>query len=304
MTPEIIPFARPLNGGTGHIYLWTVENPVGVIQILHGMAEHMERYGEFAEEMNRLGWVVAGHNHRGHGKEADQDHLGYFAKEHGWDRVLQDAYEVTGHLKYRFPGKKIVLYGHSMGSFAAREYAIRYGKELGGLVLSGTGWHPKMLCLAGLCLAKLSKKDVPCKLVDSIAFSGNNKPFEPARTAVDWLSRDEKKVDEYIADPLCGFQFTGQAFCDMFGGLLSLSKTDRLRKMPKALPTLFVSGASDPVGSMGKGVETVAKQFQDAGMQSVTLKLFEGARHEMHNETNRSELFACLDEWLAANIKG
>lgn len=272
-----------------------------VVQILHGMAEHIGRYERMALALNAQGYAVAGHDHRGHGPKAEK--LGYFAKKHGWDAVIKDAHEVTLELKKRYPGKKLVLLGHSMGSFAAREYAIRYGKEIDGLVLSGTGFYPLPLTAAGKAAALLSPREKPAKLVDKLAFSGNNKPFLPARTPCDWLSRDEKEVDRYIADPLCGFLFTGQAYSDFFGGLMQLTKENRLSAMPKGLPVYFMSGEKDPVGQMGAGVKKVAEQFRKAGMKDVTVRLYPEARHELFNELNRDAVTKELAEWLDGHIK-
>lgn len=283
---------------------YCVWEPLGeskaVVQILHGMAEYIDRYERAAFALNNQGYAVAGHDHRGHGQKAEK--LGYFAKKNGWDAVIKDAHAVTLELKKRFPGKKLILLGHSMGSFAAREYAIRYGNELDGLVLSGTGFYPLPLAAAGKMAALLSPKEKPAKLVDKLAFSGNNKPFQPARTPCDWLSRDEKEVDLYIDDPLCGFLFTGQAYSDFFGGLMKLTKKGRLSAMPKELPVYFMSGENDPVGQMGAGVKKVAEQFRKAGMKDVTVRLYPKARHELFNELNRDEVTKELAEWLDSHI--
>jgi len=185
-----------------------------------------------------------------------------------------------------------------MGSFAAREYALRWGRELQGLVLSGTGWYDKPLCAAGRLLAKISPSKKAAELVNQVAFAGNNKPFMPARTAFDWLSRDEKEVDKYVADPLCGFVFTGSAFADFFGGLIALTDDKRLDILPKDLPVYLFSGDQDPVGQMGEGVKKVKAQYEKAGLTQVTMKLYPQGRHEMFNEINREEVYADLIAWL------
>ncbi len=270
--------------------------PKAIIQIVHGMAEHIARYERMAKALNEAGFLVCGRNHRGHGPEAKL--LGYFADEQGWDAILNDAHEVSLDIKKQYPGVPFILLGHSMGSFLAREYALRYGKELDGLILSGTGFYPKALCASGRMLAKLAPKKKPANLVNNIAFAGNNKPFAPGRTGFEWLSRDEKEVDKYVADPLCGFCFTGSAFSDFFGGLLALTDESRLSSMPKDLPVYFMSGDRDPVGQMGEGVRQVAEQFKKAGMRDITVKLYPDARHELFNELNRDEVTADLIQWL------
>lgn len=282
--------------------IWRPEGrPRAIVQILHGMAEHIARYERLAKALNGAGYLVVGHNHRGHGPEAEKQ--GYFADRNGWDVVLQDAHQVSLSIKKEYPYLPLFLLGHSMGSFAAREYALRWGGELEGLILSGTGFYPKALCTAGRLLAKISPCEKPAKLVDQIAFSGNNKPFRPARTPFDWLSRDEEEVDRYIDDPCCGFVFTGRAFADFFGGLIALTDEKRLRGMPKDLPVYFLSGDRDPVGQMGKGVKQVADQFGAAGIKDVTVKLYPDARHELFNELNRDQVTDDLMGWLEGQME-
>lgn len=151
-------------------------------------------------------------------------------------------------------------------------------------------------------MAKMAPKKKPADFVNKIAFAGNNKPFEPGRTGFEWLSRDEKEVDKYVADPLCGFTFTGKAFADFFTGLEALTFEKDLRVMPKELPVYFMSGDHDPVGQMGKGVEQVAEQFRRVGMTHLTVKLYPDARHELFNELNRDQVTLDLIAWLDSVI--
>ncbi len=272
--------------------------PRAIVQLVHGMAEHIRRYDEVAAFLSSEGFVTTGHDHRGHGPDWPKDRLGYFAPKDGWQAILNDTLQVTHALKERWPGLPLILLGHSMGSFLAREYAIRFSGELKALVLSGTGYYGRSLVKAGKLLASLSPAAQPAKMVDRIAFSGNNKAFSPPRTPVDWLSRDPERVDAYAADPLCGFLFTGKAYADFFGGLEQLTHPERLKAMRQDLPVLFISGDRDPVGDMGRGVQKVYQSFLDAGMKDVTLRLYPGARHELFNETNRDEVFRDLSVWL------
>ena len=279
------------------LIVWKPEGtPRAVVQILHGMAEHIARYEHVARALNQAGYVVVGHDHPGHGPRAKK--LGYFAKENGWNDLLRQAHRISLEVKQQYPGLPFILLGHSMGSFAAREYALRWGRGLSGLVLSGTGFYGKPLCMAGKLLARFSDPDKPAQLVNQVAFAGNNKPFEPARTAFDWLSRDEKEVDKYIADPLCGFVFTGSAFKGFFSGLIALTNRKRLAALPKELPVYLFSGDRDPVGQMGEGVKRVAAQLKQAGLSHVDIKLYSQGRHEMFNEINREEVCRDLIAWL------
>lgn len=298
---------KSVSGKTLRVYVWPVERPRAAIQLVHGMAEYMERYDRLARALNAAGFAVVGHDHLGHGPAAAKDELGYFGPKDGWDHLIEDARRVTEYMKKRFPGLKYALLGHSMGSFVAREYLIRYGQDLDACVLSGTGWHPAALAgsarfLAGVC-GVFGGWRKPSNFVNGIGFGSYGKAFQPVRTPFDWLSRDEKEVDKYIADPLCGFVFTARGFYDMFGGLKALSCLPRLQSIPKDLPVYFVSGARDPVGAAGAGVETVARQFREAGIKNVTVRLYEGGRHEMFNEINRDEVTAELIGWLEASLQ-
>ena len=279
------------------------EAPRGVFQIFHGMAEHIDRYDRMAHDLARKGFAVAGHNHKGHGTETPDDQKGYFYAEDGWRKIVEDGHAVSEYLRGRFPGLPLILMGFSMGSFMARDYAARYPGEPDALILVGTGWYSAALCHAGRLLARFSPQQKPAPQVDRIAFSGNNRFFQPSRTPFDWLSRNNAEVDKYIADPDCGFVFTGRAFYDMFTGLLGLTRLKALEHIPVDMPVCFISGDSDPVGQMSKGVLTVAQQFRDAGLKDVTVKLYHNARHEIFNEMNRDEGMADLAAWLEQTLR-
>ncbi len=304
MLKEIIPFKVTPEDGNFELVVWKPEGEVkAVVQILHGMAEHIDRYEGLAKALTDQGYAVAGHSHKGHGRTCGQNELGFFYEQDGWNRNVENAHFVSALIREQFEGKKFVLLGHSMGSFMAREYAIRYSNELDGLVLCGTGSPPFMSIFMGKLLAQLSPLKKPAHLVDKIAFVSYNTPFKPNRTKFDWLSRDEKEVDKYIEDELCGFCFTGGAFRDFFGGLMALSKLDRLNSMNKFMPVYFISGDCDPVGGMGKGVVKAYEQFKNVGIQDVTIQLYKGARHELFNETNKQEVMMDLIDWLHQKIQ-
>ena len=273
------------------LHIWMPgEPPRACVLMVHGMGEHIGRYDRTARDLCERGILAAGADLRGHGPDCPSGRLGFFAESGGWETLLDDVAGEAAVLRERYPDRPLILLGHSMGSFIAREYAVRHGASLSGLILSGTGNYTKSALVSGLMLTRLYPKGRPAPLVDSIAFSGNNRPFKPARTAYDWLTRDESAVDRYAADPLCGFTFTSGAFRDFFGGILKLTDTKRLDGMPKDLPVLFVSGAMDPVGQMGRGVEKTAADFRARGMTRVTVRLYPGARHEVFNETCRDEV--------------
>ncbi len=275
--------------------------PKAVLHIVHGMAEHIARYHDFAERLSAAGIAVGGADLPGHGPQTGAAALGHFADKDGREKVLADVRRTGQMLREHFPGVKYVLMGHSMGSFIARECVLRYDTP-DALVLSGTGHFDAVLSGAARVLSgavcALGGSRKPSKLLNELAFSGNNKPFEPARTGFDWLSRDKQQVDKYIADPYCGFPLTGSAYRDFFRLLGDLTHADRLKAMSKHMPVRFISGESDPVGGLGKGVKTVASQFEAAGMKDVSVRLYPDARHELINELNRDEVIRDLADWI------
>lgn len=307
ITLEKIPFTS-VAGQSLTLYLWQTDAPCrGVIQLVHGMAEHIARYDRLARALCAAGYTVAGHSHLGHGEDAREDELGFFGRKDGWDHLVEDVHAAHEMLLKRFPGQRFAILGHSMGSFVTREYLLRYGGDLTAAVICGTGWFPSPLCSVARAAAALCGVfggwQKPAPLVDRLMSKDNNKAFAPARTPFDWLSRDTAEVDKYMADPRCGFLFTARGYYDMFTGLKSLSRLHRLAALPGDLPVLFISGDADPIGTQGKGVSTVAQQFRDAGVRDVTVRLYPGARHELFNETNRDEITAELIDWLNRHMK-
>ena len=307
ITLEKIPFTS-VAGQPLTLYLWQTDAPCrGVIQLVHGMAEHIARYDRLARALCAAGYTVAGHSHLGHGEDAREDELGFFGRKDGWDHLVEDVHAAHEMLLKRFPGQRFAILGHSMGSFVTREYLLRYGGDLTAAVICGTGWFPGPLCSVARAAAALCGVfggwQKPAPLVDRLMSKDNNKAFAPARTPFDWLSRDTAEVDKYMADLRCGFLLTARGYYDMFTGLKNLSRLHRLAALPGNLPVLFISGDADPIGTQGKGVNTVAQQFRDAGVRDVTVRLYPGARHELFNETNRDEITAELIDWLNRHMK-
>jgi alpha-beta hydrolase superfamily lysophospholipase len=290
-----------ITGDTLTKLVWhTKSTPKGVVQLTHGMAEHIRRYDGLAQALADKGFAVVGHNHLGHGETAITQ--GYFAKTGGWDALLSDMHQVRLDTQKDYPGLPYFLLGHSMGSFLVRCYLFSHSQGLRGAVLSGTGAFSKAEARMGLLLSKtlilMGKGNHPAKLVDTLAFSANNKPFLPAQTPYDWLSRDKEQVQAYVKDPMCGFLFTAKGYHDLFTGLNRLTNKDSPNAMCKEIAVLFLSGGRDPVGKSGAGMQLVAGAFLDAGLQDITVKLYPEARHEVFNEVNRQEVYNDLINWL------
>jgi alpha-beta hydrolase superfamily lysophospholipase len=294
------------DGTPVHVFRWLPEAgtaPKAVVQIAHGMAEHAARYARFGEVLTAAGYAVYASDHRGHGKTAgDLERAGFFADNNGWSTVVEDMYAVTRTIREEQPGLPIFLFGHSMGSMLSRTYAIRHGGELEGLILSGTGGDPGMLGKVGQVVAaveaKVRGKRTPSPLLDKLSFGNFNKPFEPARTPFEWLSRDPAEVDAYIADPWCGFVCTAGMFQDLLGGIALINSDSQVARIPQGLPIYVFSGAEDPVGDKTKGVQQVVNQFRRLGIKDVVVRYYLGARHEVLNETNRDEVMADVVDWL------
>ena len=277
---------------------------VGVLQIAHGVAEHIARYDGFARFLNEQGIAVVGHDHLGHGKSVAPGATPiYFGKGNTWQTVVDDLYALHLRIKEKFPDVPLFLMGHSMGSFLARTYLIRYPGTVKAAIIMGTGWQPEYMLAGGLTVAKVvasrSGEDATSDFVTNLAFGAYNKAFAPNRTPVDWLSVDEDNVDRYIADPMSGQPATVGLFRQMLTGIRFNQKTENLRKMDKDMPVLFISGEQDPVGSMMKGVIRSRDAFRAVGMKDVTLLSYAGLRHEILNEKAQQQtVYDDIWNWL------
>lgn len=299
------------DGKTGiHAVDWTPETaPRGVLVISHGVSEHILRYEPLASYLTERGFAVAGHDHLGHGFSvaAGAPRL-YFGPRGSWDWVVQDLYTRRNLAGERYPGLPVFLLGHSMGSFLARTYLIRYPGTLAGAILMGTGQMAPAVVAAGRVLAAREAKKVgdthPSPLVNKLAFEAYNQKFAPNRTAYDWLSVNQENVDNYLADPLCGGDPTIGLFREMLGGIAYIEKAENLKRMNRNTPILFLSGAEDPVGDMGKGVRRAYRSFCRSGVRDVEMKLYPGARHEILNEAQGETVCADICRWLEAKLPG
>ncbi len=278
-----------------------------VVQVAHGMAEHLERYEKFAAELCENGYALYINDHLGHGSSVkNKDELGYFGEKDGWKNFVEDCHQLTKIIKEENPSAPVVFFGHSMGSFVARAYSTKYADEIEGAVYCGTA-GPNPAAGAGILLtkaiAKIKGTHYRSKLIDKIGFGTYNSKFE-GRTAFDWLSRDNDEVDKYIADDLCGYLFTAHGYRDLFSLLAYVSSAEWFGTLSKELPVLMIAGAMDPVGEYGKGIDKVYKSLCDAGKTNVRKILYPEARHEILNEK------ACFDavckdviSWMEEIIK-
>jgi len=280
--------------------------PRAVVQIVHGVAEHIGRYAAFASWLSEKGFAVAGEDHLGHGKTVDDDKFGYFGPQNGWDLVVRDIRRLRELEGEKFPDVPYFILGHSMGSFLTRTYLIRYPGTVRGAILSGTGQEGAATVAAGKLLCNLICKtkgpDTCSSLVHNMALGAYNKQFAPNRTGSDWISRDEAVVDAYLQDPFCTFMPTVGMYRDMMGGLQYIANPKNLKKMYKTTPVYLFSGDHDPVGQNGRGVRKVAELFRSAGCTDVTVKLYPNGRHEMLNELNKQEVYQDVLSWMEGKL--
>lgn len=288
--------------------LWMPDgNPRGIVQIVHGMDEYVERYSEFAEFLCENGLIVCGNDHLGHGRSAvtDED-LGYFADSDGDRCLVQDVETLRGILRSRYRALPYIIMGHSMGSFITRAYVSSHPDSVDAVILSGTagGGRPfgfgKFLC--GV-IAKLRGKHYRSEMVKKIAFQGYNKRFK-GDTGVEWVTNDPDKLSAYAGDPKCTFTFTVQGYRDLFTLLSYVNSDEWYEKMPKNLPILFFAGSDDPVGDYSNGVKQVAEKLMDADVSDVTVHIYEGERHEVLNGISRKKACSDILEWLDRVIEG
>lgn len=290
-----------VSGQTLEKAFWPAKGePKAVVQLVHGMAEHIRRYDETARQLSEAGFAVVGHTHAGHGEHADI--LGYFGAKGGWDVLIEDAHSLRIETQKQFPGVPYFLLGHSMGSFVVRGYALKYEQGLSGIILSGTGHFDKPTVYSAKLISQLiclfGGAAKPSPFLAKLTSSGNRPEY---KTPFDWLSRDDREVQKYLDDPLCGFPFTAAGYRDMFSGLARLYP-EKLDSMKKEIPVYLFSGDQDPVGANGAGVQKVGQELRDAGVKEVTVRLYPEGRHEMINELNRQEVWTDLIAWLNAHI--
>lgn len=286
----------------------------GILALSHGMVEHAMRYDRFGCDMVDAGWVLNAHDHRGHGRtaqKAQQDGKGKFgllAKEGGFDRVVQDLDEVIVKLAADVSGKDIFLLGHSFGSFVAQSYieTADYVKHIKGCILCGTAGPERAKIGTGVKVCRVVKAikgaEGYSSLLEKLAFGAYCNKIKAPKTPSDWLSRDEVSVQLYRDDAWCQFRPTVQFFCDLMGGMQKVHSISNIIHIPTSLPILSVHGTDDPVGNYGKSVATLMKAYHRCGIKDVTSKAYEGARHELLNETNRDEVVHDILEWLNAHV--
>lgn len=299
-------FIKGIDEAKIYLRIWgNVTKPKGIIQIFHGMAEHSIRYNDFANFFNEKGYIVYANDHRGHGNTADAEKASGYLEENGFYNIVEDEKIISDLAKQEHSNLPLFIFAHSFGSFIGQEYIIRYSDNIDGIILSGSSKQDGLDVKAAYVLASIQNKffdnTKEARLIDKLSFGSYGNRIKNKRTRFDWLSRDEKIVDDYINDQLCGYIAPIDFYYNMFKGFKKLYKPYRLNNILKTLPILIASGDMDPVGKYGNSVRRLYKQYKDLGIENVTLRLFKDHRHEIINEINREEVYDYIYSWIEMN---
>lgn len=308
MTKETFTFLSANGKNQIYVKLWKPEQKAvkGILQISHGMIEHIERYDDFACFLANKGFVVVGNDHMGHGQSVHEpNEWGYFSQQEGSFKVVEDLHTVTLKIKQMYPNTKYYVLGHSMGSFMIRRYLMTYGQEVDGAIIMGTGGQSPISLTLGKIVLNITKliygEKHRSNFLDQLMFGSYNKHFSKNKKGKEWLTSDEKLVQKYVNDPACSFLFTINGIETLLATLTFIQQEKNIKRLPKDIPMLIISGTDDPVGGYGKGVKKVFKTYQQYGVKNIELNLCEGMRHEVLNEQGRDKvyemLYTYLDKW-------
>lgn len=288
--------------------VWLPEGEVkAVLQVAHGMTEHIGRYEQFAEVMTSCGIAVAGFDLRGHGQNAGDDKVASFG-ENGWATVLEDMHLFAGYLHGRFANAKHFMLGFSLGSFLLREYLGMFKEHIDGAIILGTGNQPGVVLNVMLGIVKTQFKengfDGTTPLVQKLSFDTYNQKFKPNRTSADWLCSDVKELDLYREDALCREHISAGLFWQLLSAMKRTGTVDYFKKWNSEVPVLILSGQQDPVGDFGKGVRQVEKLAKKAGIKQVATYLLPEARHDvLHEEASGAaeQAHQIIKTWILEN---
>ena len=289
------------------IYIPDQEDKInGIIQISHGMCEHIQKYHDVIEFLVNQNYIVSMNNHLGHGEFVEKESRGFFADKNGYQYLVEDVYQLTKITKERFPNLPYILLGHSMGSFIARCYMYQYGSYIDGYIIMGTGGPNKLvdtgIKLTDTVIARKGKM-YRSKFLTNLVIGKFNEKFKPNVSKNDWLSSDPNMLPKYLEDELGDFIFTASGYRDLFYLQKNSNLIENIEKVPSKLPVFLISGDMDPVGDSGDGVLEVYHHFIQTGHERVSLKLYPYLRHEILNEVKKDEVYQDIMEWIQKIVK-
>ncbi len=296
------------------LFLPETEKILGIVQIVHGMIEHIGRYEDFATFLTKQGFIAVGHDHLGHGRTAlgaDPEHppFGYIGEDPHPSRFLvRDIHLLRMQMQEKYPELPYFIFGHSMGSFLLRDYLSVYGEGLAGAMICGSGYVPAQVTVPGLAVIDFFRKRYSetkrSAVLDKLAFSSNDRRFDMtgADPENNWLTKVPSVVTEYYNDPFSQFTFTANGYRALVESAYHSGQMRTLKKIPKDLPIFVLSGADDPVGGFGKGIRTFYRKLHQAGLMNLTLRLYENDRHELLNETDKEQVQLDLLDFLLINL--
>lgn len=279
---------------------WKPDSDIkGVVQVAHGVTEHMGRYEELAQFLTSNGYVLIGNDHIGHGLSTNSKKM-YFGPKNSFDYVIDDVLECTNIIKNKYPNIPITLLGFSLGSFVARAYAIKYPYMVNNLILIGTGYNNelelKIAKLAALNEARKHGDDQMSSLIKKLTFDTYNKHFTPINTDLDWLCKNKEELNKFLEDPLRGKIISAGLFRELLNGMSYSNNVKNIDRMRKDMSILLLSGAEDPVGNFTKGVYCVYNLFNN--INDVEIKIYNDARHDILHEECKKEVFDDINNWL------
>lgn len=289
-----------------HAVMWVPkqENPLCILQIIHGMNEYIERYDAFASYLAERGVLVVGDDHLGHGKSVPEGGTyGYFCENDPATVLVRDEHRLKKLVESKYPKTPYLILGHSMGSFILRNYITRYGSGIDGAIICGTGTPAEKELIAGSVVTWILGKLCGPRYVSRFVYQMTNRAYMDGKgkncSEFDWICSDPDVVKAYEKDPLCGgFTFTVSAYHTLYELARRMKKKENMDKIPKKLPVLIVSGAEDPVGEKGVAPKQLYDAYLNMDMTKVSLKLYNGARHEILNEKIKETIYEELYSWV------
>lgn len=314
---KVNSFSLKMNDGC-EIFLnrWEPDTPEdikGVVQLHHGLAEHSMRYDRLGSILAENGYVLNAYDMRGHGKTAEtaiakgEGRFGQLARKNGFETAVEDLAFIIESLKKDYPDKKIVLLGHSFGSFISQGYIEKYGERIDGCILCGTSGPQIPLAPIGKVVAKVVRAfkgpDATSKFLTKLSFGSYNKHIANPQTADDWISLNELNRQMYEMDKWCGFPLTVSFFVDITTALSTIHKKKNMKTVPTNLPVFFIYGKEDPVGGYGKTIEKLYEIYQKNGVKNLQIKGYENDRHEIFNEDDKETVEKDVLQWLSGVLK-